>query len=213
MAGWMTALAQEHHDNFVLSAGYSFAVGNERITDPIAKYDYEESFNKFDLTAGYEAFLWRDLFAMPQVSLWYSDNPHDYLVKKALTNPNPNPQPDFGGHKAWQFGATVAIMGAWRFGLGQNFSLDVLTGPMLNMGFSSKVKGWNLEFSNRYRAASFDWRAGVALNIKNNLRVGANFDLRTGRHKSVANDFDRVYFLPSGKKRCNGLNFSVGYRF
>lgn len=211
MAGWMTASAQDHHDTFVLSAGYSFAVGHDKIADPYAGYDYDEAFNKFDITASYEAFAWRGLFFMPQVSLWYSDNPHDYIIKKPMTNPDP--QPDYGGHKAYQYGGTAATMVAWRFDLGQNFSLDVLTGPMLNLNFGSKVKGWNLVYRNRYCATTFDWRAGVALNIKSRLRVGANFDVRTGRQKVVQEEYQRIFFLPSGKKRCNGLNFSVGYRF
>ncbi len=210
LTGLLTASAQEHKNTFVLSAGYSFAAFPDKITDATSGHDYQEAFHKIDITGAYEAFVWRNLFLSPQLSLWHSDNYHDYMMK--LTQLSTDIQID-KDTKATQTGGTIALMTGWRVDLGKKFSLDVLTGPMLDLTFSSNVEGWGLKYHNYCRAAVFEWRAGLALNIMSHLRVGANFDLRTGSHKKYQFDSNRLYFLQSGKKNCNAINISVGYRF
>lgn len=206
---------QTKNDAVVVTAGYSLpALQKKEMLDGGAIY--EEHFHKYDISVGYEKFVWRNLFVMPQVQLWYSNNCNDdlyYNLWLELPDIDFQPDPNHPKEEAWQFGGIVDVMGAWRLSLGESLSLDFLTGPMLNICFASRVKGLGFEYKDFYRTVTFDWRIGLALNIKSHLRIGANLDLRTGRHKKVNTGEKYLYFIPSGEPRRDALNFSVGYRF
>lgn len=205
--------AAQTEDAFVVNFEFSIQSARDFYIDGARLY--EERFRQYGVNASYEKFVWRNLFIAPQVSLWYSDNYNDILFKGHDFEPPYDLRPDlkYGDDKAWQFGGTLAVMGAWRVPIAKSFSLDVLTGPMLDISFKSKVKGLGLEYNNPYRTVAFDWRVGVGVNIVKHVRVGVNFDIRTGDHKYYKPNEDYVYFLPSGYKRLNAWNFAVGYRF
>lgn len=210
-----SVMGQHAQNAIVVKFGYTMPSFQKKILWD-GRPNYHESFNKLDIAACYEAFMWRHMFIQPEISLWYSNNYNDGLVLfKGL---NGTGLPDgfdnmIDKKKAWQAGATIDVMGAWRVPLRDNFSIDFLTGPMIDVCFASRVKGLGLEYKNFYRTVTFDWRVGVAFNIRNHMRIGANLDLRPGNHKTVDTGEKYVYFIPSGESRRDALNFSLGYRF
>lgn len=132
-----------------------------------------------------------------------------------MDDPDKDFRPDlqYGEKKAWQIGGAFNVMGAWRFLLHDNLSIDLLTGPMLDISFASRVKGLGLEYNNLYHTLAFDWRIGVGINICKRFRLGFNYDIRPGYQKKVNIGEPYVGFIASDRKRRDALNFSVGYRF
>lgn len=126
-AGIMPVGAQETSDEFVVGFGFSVPAtsGNDGLDGAPT---YNGGFRKYEIYGAFEKFLWKGLFVMPEVSLWYSDNYDDKLAK-AQVDPSTDPNPDlkYGKESAWQIGGTISAYGAWRQPLGSNFSVDILT--------------------------------------------------------------------------------------
>lgn len=205
--------AQSCEDAFVAGFGFSTrATGDGERREGIATY--KGGFRKYEVYGAYEKFLWKGLFLMPELSLWYSDNYDDDLYKYSY-DPSVDLNPDLkrGKLSSWQIGGTVSALGAWRQQLFHNFCVDFLTGPRLTINFKGKVKGYGYEFDDFYRTLMFEWRFGVGINILRHWRVGVNFDLRTGRHKDISTGVNGMGWLPGDRILHNSWNFSVGYRF
>lgn len=204
--------AQGRSDAFVISAEMSVPAHNDKLMSDGSPYQLG-SFKKYGITGAYEKFVWKSLFVMPKLSLWYSDNSGDKLIKHYIIGVDSRPDLKPGGCKSWQLGSTIAANIAYRIQLFPIASVDIHTGPKLDVCLIGRVENYGLKYDDFYRTVTFDWGFGATVNVLRHICVGVEFDIRPGHHKTVETGEKDIYWRPSGQIRRNVWTFSVGYRF